>query len=133
MKEPNPLEYLEGMIRRFKGLTKEEMIEKYNRLAKDWGADRREIAKTAMKKLLSGEIPNEIIKPKSIEEEFKGFMNTPVKVVEEKITENEKLDNEIEKSISKDDELMDASELDTKIPTPPPARKPGKKSKAAKK
>lgn len=106
----------ESMIVRFKGLTKAEMIAKYNKNAWGWGTLDKRNAELAIKQLLSGNVPNEKI-VKTIEEVISEFPETivvkPETKTEEQIFQEDLLgkDDHLPEGPPVDDDLMDLSGL----------------------
>ena len=100
---------LEGMLLRFKGMNKEQMIAKYNskNCAPMWDSVEKADAKTAMKMLLNGEVPNEIlIEPKKVDPlaDIKALPDNPPVEKERELTEDEMLELEIGESKPKEKE-----------------------------
>jgi hypothetical protein len=94
---------IESMILRFKGLTKAEMIAKYNspNCAPQWDPYDRLLATNAMKLLLEGKVPNEKMVPPTIEEILAPLPESVVEKVAVK-TEDMIFNEEL---MNKDDDL----------------------------
>ena len=127
---------LEGMIIRFKGKTKDEMIAKYNskNCAPMWTDVEKLDAKEAMRMLLSGEVKNVKIVKDPLEE-IKAMPDNLV-IEEETKTEEEIFDKEVEDGGKLEiEEDFDLSNLPDKKKTvePKPVVNAKRKPKAKKK